>query len=168
MDGMMLRAWEAWTLFFITTIVWAIVQKLFVPLSQSDVVHTQSSWMCASLLSTWGYCGVEQFISNGTKYACDVKLIARGILARQSPQAAPQHFRLNILTWFLTNLSCLVICVVPATSRAYWSCWLNTGCIYELPPSKWRHVALFSWTWAQRSAIDKSLMTGMIEDIVVP
>ena len=81
MDGMMLRAWEASTLFFITTIEWAIVQKLFVPISLSDVVHTQSSWMCASLLSTWGYCGVEQFISNGTKYACDVKLIARGILA---------------------------------------------------------------------------------------
>ena len=27
----------------------------------------------------------------------------------QSPQAAPQHFWLNILTWFLINLSCLFI-----------------------------------------------------------
>ena len=41
-------------------------------------------------------------------FAHEVKLVTCGILASQSPQAAPQPFRLNILTWFLVNSSCLV------------------------------------------------------------
>ena len=44
-DGMMLRAWEAWTLFFITTIEWAIVQRLFVPIYKA-MLSTRKAVEC--------------------------------------------------------------------------------------------------------------------------
>ena len=48
-------------------------RKLFVPANKWCCPHS-SSGVCASLLSTWGRYEVEQFIPNGTKHACDVKL----------------------------------------------------------------------------------------------
>ena len=44
-DGMVLRAWEAWTLFFITTIEWAIVQRLFVPIYKA-MLSTRKAVEC--------------------------------------------------------------------------------------------------------------------------
>ncbi len=153
----------------------AIVQKLSVPIKSTLSTCSVAAYVRASSAHQAAVV-VAQFISNGTNHVCvRLNLVNHGwVLHMKSSYHLRLIGKISLLRLRLStsgstsshgSSSIWVASSLCSSgySEGFWNCWLSIGCSYELPPPEGRHVASFTWTWAQRSAIDKLLMPRMIK-----